>query len=204
MLLILNVDHLEVKGSKMKTEKLVVGLAGMPGAGKSVAVEIAKEKGYAVITMGDVVREETERRGLEPNPNNIGKVMLDLRRMEGRSAIAKRCVPKIGQTKKQKIIVDGIRSPDEVEEFKKHYRKFSLIAVQASPETRFKRLCRRRRSDDPRGWKIFHERDRRELGVGLGNAIALAEYTVLNESSREAAKKRIREILGKVEEKWMK
>jgi len=100
--------------------------------------------------------------------------------------------------------VDGIRSPSEVEEFKKHFSKFSLIAIQSSPETRFKRLYHRQRSDDPENWEIFHERDKRELSVGLDNAIAMAEYLIVNEEEREVVKEKIRKVLRKVEEKWMK
>ncbi len=49
----------------MSAKKLVVCLGGMPGAGKSLVVEIAQELGYSIITMGDVIREETKKRGLE-------------------------------------------------------------------------------------------------------------------------------------------
>ncbi len=100
--------------------------------------------------------------------------------------------------------MDGIRSPSEVEEFKNHFSKFSLIAIQASPETRFKRLYHRKRSDDPENWEIFHERDMRELSVGLGNAIAMAEYLIVNEEEREVLKEKTKKVLRKVEEKWMK
>ena len=192
------------KVCKMTVDKVVVGLAGMPGAGKSVVVVVAKGSGYGVVVMGDVVREEAEKRRLEPSPKNLGKIMLELRQKEGNSIIAKRCIPKIENTKENKVIVDGIRNPSEVEEFKKHFSKFSLIAIQSSPETRFKRLYRRQRSDDPKNWKIFHERDTRELSVGLGEAITMAEYKIVNEGEKAVVKEKVKEILKKVEEKWMK
>jgi dephospho-CoA kinase len=154
--------------------------------------------------MGDVVREEARRRGLKPNPENIGKIMVELRQKEGPAVISKRCIPKIKRAIHGKVIIDGIRGLDEVEEFKKHFPKFSLIAVLASPETRFKRLYRRRRSDDPENWKIFHERDVRELSVGLGDAIAIAEYMIVNEEMLEAVKEKVEEVLGRIEEKWMR
>lgn len=188
----------------MNTEKLVVGLAGMPGAGKSLVVETAMEMGYAVVVMGDVIREETRRRGLKLSPENVGNVMLELRRVEGGSVVARRCIPRIEQTGNARVLVDGVRSLDEVEEFKKHFLKFKLVAVHASPETRFGRLHRRRRSDDPSGWEVFRERDMRELSVGLGGAVAMAEYMIVNENGREAAKSRVRQVLRMVEEEWMK
>jgi dephospho-CoA kinase len=188
----------------MADQKLIISVTGMPGSGKSLIVKVAKENGYDIVAMGDVVREEARRRNLEPNPENIGKIMLDLRRKEGKSVIAKRCVPKIEEARKRKIIVDGIRSLDEVEEFKGHFSNFSLIAICSSPEARFQRLFRRRRSDDANGWDAFHERDMRELNVGVGNAIAMAEYTVVNEEGLDIAKNRITYILKRVEGKWKK
>ncbi|MGD0496546.1 MAG: AAA family ATPase [Candidatus Bathyarchaeia archaeon] len=189
----------------MTEDKLVLGVAGMPGSGKSLVVELAqKEKGYEAVAMGDVVREETKKRNLQPTPENIGKVMLDLRQKDGSAVIAKRCVPKIAGIKGQKVIVDGIRSLDEIEEFKKHYSIFSLIAIHASPDTRFQRLYHRRRSDDASHWKVFLERDTRELSVGLGSAIAMAEEMVVNEEPFDVVKGRIRRILEKVENKWRK
>src|SRR3990170_2845360 len=153
---------IEQKGYNMNADKIVVGLAGMPGAGKSLVVETAREEGYAVVVMGDVVREETQKRGLDPNPKNIGKVMLELREKCGNSIIAEKCIPRIEQQESGKVIVDGLRSLSEVDAFKAHFSKFSLVAVHASPETRFNRVYRRRRSDDPDEWDLFHERAMRE------------------------------------------
>lgn len=188
----------------MASEKLVVGLAGMPGAGKSVVVNVAKAMGYGVVVMGDEVRGEAQRRGLESTPENLGRIMLELRRLEGEAVIARRCIPKIKGKVENKVIVDGLRSLAEVEEFKKAFPKFAVIAVHSSPATRFKRLFHRRRSDDPKNWEIFRERDMRELSVGLGNAIALAEYMIVNEEGLSVAKRKAAEILKRIEDEWMK
>ncbi len=188
----------------MNAEKLVVGLAGMPGSGKSLVVEIAVEMGYGVVVMGDVIREETQKRGLEFNPQNFGRVMLELRRKEGASVVADRCISKIEQLESGKVIVDGLRSLSEVDAFKRRFPNFSLMAVYASPETRFNRIFRRKRSDDPDGWEVFHERDMRELGVGLGDAVAMAEYLIINENSRSMAKVAAKKFIGRIERKWMR
>jgi len=188
----------------MAEQKLVLGVAGMPGSGKSLVVRVAKENGYDAVVMGDVVRQEARRKNLEPNPENIGKIMLELREKDGKGVIARRCIPKVEETKRHKVVVDGIRSLEEVEEFRKRFPMFSLIAICSSPETRFRRLYRRQRSDDADGWDVFHERDMRELGVGLGNAIAMAEYTVVNEEALDVVRSRVKHVLRKVEEEWKK
>ncbi len=130
--------------------------------------------------------------------------MLELRQTEGESVIAKRSALRIESLSGSKIIVDGVRSPSEVEEFKKKYPDFCLIAIHASPETRFKRLFHRQRSDDTKDWKDIVKRDQRELSVGLGSAIAMAEYMIVNEEDLNKAKIKAAEILRKVEAKWTK
>ena len=175
--------------------KVLVGLTGMPGSGKATARELLREMGYATVVMGDVVREETKRRNLEPTPENIGVVMLRLREEEGPEVVAKRCIPKIEAERANVVVVDGIRSPEEVNEFKRHFPNFNLIAVHASPQTRFQRLFRRRRSDDPKNWRTFRERDLRELSVGLGNVVAMADHMVVNEGTRAQLKRKVSHVL---------
>jgi dephospho-CoA kinase len=188
----------------MSDDKIVVGLAGMPGSGKSLVVETASELGYDIVIMGDVVREETKKLGLELTPQNVGKVMLQLRADGGVTVVAQKCIPKIEEQKSSKILIDGLRSLHEVDAFKGHFAKFSIAAVHASPEARFTRLTTRHRSDDPSAWEVFRERDIRELSVGLGNVIAMAEQMIINDSSVEDTKVKVAEALRRIEEKWLK
>jgi len=185
-------------------EKIVVGVAGMPGAGKATVKEMFERLDYPVVVMGEEIREETRRRGLKPTPENVGMVMLKLREEEGPAVVAKRCVPKIEKAKGKVVIVDGIRSLHEVNEFKRHFPNFTLIAIHASPETRFQRLFQRKRSDDPEGWETFMERDLRELSVGLGSAIATADFMIINEATKAELGRKVREVLEEVIEKWTK
>jgi len=76
--------------------------------------------------------------------------------------------------------------------------------VHAPPKVRFSRLVRRARSDDPSTWEVFHERDMRELGVGLGNVIALAEKILVNDGTIEEFKVKVKNILLSVESEWLK
>ncbi len=166
----------------MQAKKVVLAISGMPGAGKGVASEAARRLGLEVLVMGDVIREETERRGLEPTPENVGKVMLQIRKDEGPAVVMKRLVPKIESSKSRFVIVEGIRSEDEIRELR---AKFEVITVgiHASPKTRYQRLLARGRSDDPKTWDTFYERDSRELNVGLCRVIALADVLLLNEGT---------------------
>lgn len=182
--------------------KTVVGVVGMPGAGKSLVTNVAQRvMGYSVVIMGDVIREETTKRGLTLTPENVGALMLKLRDEEGPAVVAKRCVPKIQNDRSVVVVVDGLRSLYEVEEYKRHFSDFVTMAIHASPETRFQRLFRRKRSDDPQGWESFRQRDVRELSVGLGNVIATADYMIVNEGPKIQTEKQIHNLLREVTEK---
>jgi len=194
--------RLTKRGADFKITKVVVGIAGMPGAGKGVFRRFFMRMGCPVVTMGDQVRAEVKRRNLEPTPENVGKVMLNLRELEGPAVVAKRCVPEVNRLNSVIVGIDGIRSLVEVEEFKKHFPNFVLIAIHASPKTRFNRLSRRRRSDDPQDWETFMERDLREIGVGVVAVIASADYMLINERSIGWFKDEIRQLLRRLTRKY--
>jgi len=178
--------------------KIVIGVTGMPGSGKGVVREIVREYGFPVVVMGDEVRAEAARRNLEPTPENLGKLMLQIRAEEGPGVLARRCIPKIRALDAEVVVVDGLRSPHEVKEFRKVFPKFKVIAIHASPKTRFQRLLRRGRSDDPKDWKTFYMRDQRELSVGIGEVIATADYMIVNEGSIEELEAQLKQIIKKV------
>ena len=159
---------------------LIVAITGMPGAGKSTAAKALEARGFRRIVMGDVIREETRRRGLEPDEKNTARVMLELREKFGPGAVAEVCLRSLKAMKEQVVVVDGIRSFAEVEVFARE-GTVKLLAIHASPYRRFKLLTDRGRSDAPASRAGFDERDRRELSVGVGTAVALADETLSNE-----------------------
>lgn len=159
--------------------KLIVCLTGMPGAGKSTIADGLKSKGYEIINMGNAVRAEAKKRNLEPTGNNLGKLMLELRKKNGPSAIAQLIKPQIDDATANVIIIDGIRSNDEIQ-FLKTIGNVKILSIHASTDTRFDFLSKRGRSDDPGNKENFDERDSRELGVGISTSIALADESISN------------------------
>ncbi len=134
--------------------------------------------------MGDVIREYARQLGLDPSPETMGHLAEDIRK-EGPDAVARRCIKLLKKAPQELVVVDGIRSLAEVDAFKEGFDA-TLVAIHASPLSRFKRLTRRGRSDDPKTWEEFKERDRRELGFGMGDAIAQADYMIVNDDGIES------------------
>ena len=171
----------------------IIGLAGMPGSGKGVVSSIAEKMGYHIIRMGDIIREEAEKIGKDP-----GETAVQLRKEHGEYIIAEKCIPKIESIKRGKILIEGIRSPYEVEMFKRRYKGFKVISIFSTRRTRFKRLQRRGRRDDTKDYKKFMERDQRELGFGLGDVIATSDYIIINEGPLQRFKENAKKLLKKV------
>jgi|Deesub1362A_J573_1020465.scaffolds.fasta_scaffold00089_27 dephospho-CoA kinase len=178
----------------------LIAFVGKPLAGKSEASRIAKEIGLTVINMGDVVREEVKRRGLEMKDKIVGKVATELREREGKDVIAKRCIEKVRRISGENVLViDGIRSIYEVERFKKEFGEdFILISIKSPLEIRFERAKRRQREDDVSTIEELKERDRRELSWGMGEAIAMANLVIDNTGDIEEFRKKVKSILEEI------
>jgi len=158
----------------------IVAITGMPGAGKSTAAQALVAAGWLGVVMGDIVRDETRRRGLPADERNTGEVMKALRKERGEAAVAELCMGEIRRSGSERVVVDGIRSVAEVAVFRKS-ADVLLVAVHASRSRRFSFLRGRGRSDDPDSYEMFQNRDERELEVGIGSAIALADEMISNE-----------------------
>jgi len=177
----------------------LIAFVGMPASGKSEAAAIAKKLGIPVVNMGDVVREETARRGLPPTDENIGGTGTALRSEEGMEGIAKRCVPKIHAIKSKVVIIDGIRNINEIEYYKKEFgNDFRLIAINTPFDIRFERVKMRARSDDMKSMEELKRRDEREKGWGLDRAIEKADINSDNTGSIEEFRKKMEQLLGNI------
>jgi len=175
----------------------IIAFVGMPASGKSEASAVARSLNIPVVSMGDVVREETARQGLSPMDENIGGVGTKLRREEGMDAIARRCIPRIRQQNSPVVVIDGIRNIDEINHFKQQFgNDFKLIAIQAPFELRFERVKKRSRSDDMSSIDELKKRDKRENGWGLDKAIEKADITLENIDSLEKFQNEIKKIFN--------
>jgi dephospho-CoA kinase len=173
----------------------VIGIVGLAGSGKSEAAAVARELDIPVVTMGDVIRQACRDRGLEPEEHH-GEVAQALRAENGPGAIAAASLPLIEDaiTESETVVVDGIRSDVEVDRFEDAFGgDFILVSIEAPFDLRAERVDTRGR-DDPEA-ESLEERDDRELGFGMGAAMAEADVVIENVDSLEAFHDRIRELL---------
>ncbi|WP_243666098.1 AAA family ATPase [Vulcanisaeta sp. JCM 16159] len=165
-------------------------ITGLPGSGKTIVSDVARELGLPVVTMGDIIREEAVKSGIS---SSMASVILRLR--NGTRIIAYKTIDKIPKSLNA-IVIDGARSIREVETIEEVLStKAVLIYVVAPWRLRFERLLRRGRPDDPKTLEDFLMRDLRELRYGLGDLIARADYILVNDSSIDELREKVRKIL---------
>jgi dephospho-CoA kinase len=175
----------------------IIGTVGRPGSGKGEAAAVAREEDIPVVTMGDVIREETRRRGLDPAEHH-GQVAQSLREEEGDTAIADRCIPAVREAAEDGgvVLVDGLRSMAEVERFHEAFGEdFLLLSIEAPFDLRAERLGARGREVTDTDREKLREREERELGFGMAEVLENADLTIENADSLERFRDRVRTVL---------
>jgi len=179
--------------------KKVVSIVGMAGSGKSEVSRVFEENGFIRIRFGDVTDAEIKKRGLELNEENEHYIRELLRKEHGMAAYARLNQPRIDSALKHSdVVVDGLYSWEEYTFLKTHYgRNLYVIAVWSSPETRHARLTSR--ANRRLTIEEAVSRDRAEIeDINKGGPIAMAGFTIINESSLEDLKREAERIITKL------
>ncbi len=183
-----------------------IGLTGSLGAGKGVVSDYLKKKGFVYLSHSDELRELLKEKKIKITRKNLQDEGNRLREREGGNALTKRIINKIKNQKYNRIIVDSIRNPAEIEELRK-LKNFFLIAVDAPKKIRFERIKERDRESDPKTWEKFIEVDNRdqgeenEKGQQVKKCIDMADFKLINDDSLEKVNKKIEELCRKIERK---
>ena len=172
---------------------------GMAGVGKSEVAGLFEQDGFTRIRFGDVTDEEVGMRGLELTEENERRVRELLRKEYGMSAYAMLNLSRIDLARKQSdVVIDGLYSWEEYTFLKKYCGDdFYVVAVWASPKTRHTRLAGR--SNRRLTLEEAASRDRAEVeNVNKGGPIAVADFTIINESSLKELEKEVRGIISRL------
>jgi dephospho-CoA kinase len=178
----------------------VVAVVGMPGAGKSEVARVFEETSFSRVRFGDITDDELKKRGLELTEANERCVRELLREEYGMAAYARLNLNRIDSALKHAdVVIDGLYSWEEYLFLKEYYSgNFRVVAVCSSPETRYTRLSQRlnRRLTVEEA----ANRDRAEIeNVNKGGPIAMADFTVINESSLEDLRSEVKKVISNLE-----
>jgi len=176
-----------------------VAVVGMAGSGKSEVARIFEQNGYVRVRFGDATDIELKKRNLELNEANERYCREILRDELGMAAYAVLNQPRIDAAlKTANVVADGLYSWEEYLSFKDYYgSRFSVIAVYASPATRYARLARR--SHRPLSAEEAAGRDHSEIeNLNKGGPIAMADFTIINETGLDHLRRQTESILSRL------
>ena len=168
-------------------------VTGMPGSGKDEFVKVARRLGWEDVHMGNTVKHYARSNGIPEDDSQIGAFASNERKKFGMDIWAVRTADSIRDP--DRTIVDGLRNIEELEFFKKNYKNVRVIAIYANQEERLRRIKRRSRPDDVKDETGLVSRDSRELAWGIGKAISLSDYMIVNDRSLEEFRKKAEEFL---------
>ncbi len=138
---------------------MIIGLTGKNASGKGEVAKFLESRGFQYHSLSDVLRDELKRKHLTPTRDHLTRVGNDLREKYGPSILAERILKKLAES--QNYAIDSFRNPAEVEAFRQR-PDFVLWAVIAKADSRFKRIKKRARENDPRTLKQFIAVENRE------------------------------------------
>lgn len=179
--------------------KVLLAIVGMPGSGKSSAVQYLTDKGFPSVRFGDITEEGLREKGLPITPENEQDFREKIRSELGMAAYAIKSLPKIEKLllEYNVIVIDGLYSFAEYKHLKEKFQNLILIHIYAEPSIRYKRLMER--SVRPFTKEQARARDIAEIeALDKGGAIAIADYLVLNNGDIASLHKELDSALEKI------
>lgn len=166
----------------------IIAFVGMPGAGKSSAVDYVTAKGFPKVYFGGVVLQALKEAQLDLTPANEKMMREKLRAEEGPDVIVKRIAQQIHDligAGQKRIIADGLYSWTEYRYLKREFPgEMNVVAILAPRHLRHRRL--NQRPVRPLQSDEALERDWAEIeNLEKGGPIAIADHYVINDGNIE-------------------
>ncbi|MEM4711035.1 MAG: AAA family ATPase [Candidatus Woesearchaeota archaeon] len=170
----------------MMDKKIVVGITGTIASGKDLIAGFFKEKGFQIISLGEIIREELSKKGIPLTRQNQQDLGNQLRKEFGGHVLAERALKKF-QSYSAPLVIIGIRNLDEIKYLKEN-SKFYLIGIDAPLEIRWERVKKRNRDSDLLNHDRFVIDDARDRGFGeplngqqVGMCLVQADFLINND-----------------------
>ena len=176
----------------------IIAFVGLPGAGKSTAVDYLTRKGYPKVYFGGVVLDAMDKAGLEHTEKNERTFREELRAKEGKDFVVNRIVEQIrnlADAGQHRIVADGLYTWTEYKTLKRAFPgELSVVAVVAPKHLRYHRLTQR--PVRPLTEQEASERDWAEIEhLEKGGPIAIADFYIGNSDNVDHFYQQIDEVV---------
>lgn len=181
----------------------IIGITGTLGAGKGTIVEYLKSHyGFRHYSVRSYLIAEAGRRGLPLDRDTFVFVANDLRARHSASFITDelycRALADGGNA-----VIESIRTPGEVLSLRKNV-DFILLAIDADPEIRYRRVIERNSETDHVSFDTFIQNERREMTSidpnhqNIAECMRMADYVLQNNGDFIHLYRRIDDIMQKI------
>lgn len=163
------------RGAVRQVEADVFAFIGLPGSGKSTALDVLKDSSR--FALGDEVsnyvrhRYHNETGEESEDDNSLGRWAAEQKEEHGNGYFVdewsrtikgdQQAAHELDKQAWDPIGLAGVRSPEELDALRKHFTDVTSVVVWAMPDLRFERLTEREGKDMTRD--VFKERQEREL-----------------------------------------
>ena len=161
----------------------VIGVVGRSGCGKDELADYLSDRyGMEGFSIGRLVAQLAEKRGLHPNRKNLHQVSAQVIEEKGADFFARTVIEAVDASGCEKAVIAGVRTPEDVGALRDHYPQFLLVNVTIGDQrARFARISERAAERDPRGFAMFLEQDMEEEELfHIGDTVNLADVTIRN------------------------
>lgn len=180
---------------QMTKPRRLIGLTGTNASGKGEAAAFFQSRGFAYLSLSDMIRDELNRKDLALTRDNLIREGNALREQYGPDILARRILDKVTGDS----VIDSIRNPSEIT-FLRSQKGFFLLAIDATLEVRFARARLRGRDESAATLEEFREKEDQEktndptaqqLAVCMGSA----DHVVLNEGTLDEFHRKLEAFL---------
>ena len=178
---------------------MIIAITGPMASGKTEVAKYLESKGFEYFAFSDILREEAKKRGIEPTRDNLQKLGNRIKKEANNQGVLSDI---ICNKVKKNAAADGVRNLDEIISFRKR-KDFKLIGVTASPRARYSRIKKRARPGDPETYQKFKKLDNMEnrgytKAQDINNCVNEADFKIVNNGTLEELRKKVDEILAKI------
>jgi len=181
---------------------MIVGVTGFFAAGKdTVADYLVERKGFAHLSLSDIIRERLRQEGREVTIENLTETGNEMRRRGGPGVLAQMAIARMGPT--ARAVVTSIRHPAEVEALRRR-ADFALLFVDAPVALRYERSAARGRPGDCQSFEEFKLAEEQQMrsedshAQRLEECRRMADVVLRNDATIEALHTALEDALARV------
>jgi len=179
--------------------RIFLGIVGTIGAGKDNASNyLVNHYSFFKVHMGNLVRALARKEKIKITRENLGRLQEKYHKKYGKEFLINAAINKARESKKQKVIISGIRTPEQAARFKKEPNA-KIIFIDAKPKLRFERLKKRKRKGFPKTLKEFKKQEKNEERYFKFNKILrYADYKIENNATEKDLYKKLDNLIRKL------